>query len=56
VTTGKARWKLIRSRLREIAKAVAGTVPGSVVEVEIPNGVIGTGQSIGVETSGGVPI
>lgn len=37
VVLSKARWKLIRSRLREIAKAVAEAVPGSVVEVEIPD-------------------
>jgi hypothetical protein len=37
VVLGKGRWKLIRSRLPEIAKAVADVVPGSFVEVEIPN-------------------
>jgi len=37
VMLGKARWKRIRSRLREIAKAVADAVQGTIVEVEIPN-------------------
>jgi hypothetical protein len=37
VVRGKGRWKLIRSRLPEIAKAVADAVPGSLVELEIPN-------------------
>jgi hypothetical protein len=37
VVLGKARWKLIRNRLHEIAKAVADAVPGNVVEVDIPN-------------------
>jgi hypothetical protein len=33
---GRARWKLIRKRLREIAELVAAATPGSVVEIEIP--------------------
>jgi hypothetical protein len=37
VVLGKARWKLIKNRVREIAKAVADAVPGNVVEVDIPN-------------------
>lgn len=36
VVLGKARWRLIRKRLPEIAAAVAAATPGSFVEVEIP--------------------
>jgi hypothetical protein len=36
VVLGKGRWRLIRSRLPEIAAAVAAATPGSFAEVEIP--------------------
>ena len=36
VVLDKARWKLIRHRLPEIAAAVAAAEPGSLVQVEIP--------------------
>jgi hypothetical protein len=35
VVLSKARWRLIKVRLPEIAAAVAGALPGSFVEVEI---------------------
>ena len=37
VVLGKGRWKLIRSLLPEIARAVADAAPGSFLELEIPN-------------------
>jgi hypothetical protein len=37
VVISKARWRLIKRRLAEVAKAVADAQPGSIVEVEIPN-------------------
>jgi len=36
VVLSKARWKLIRARLSEIAAAVNAATPGSFTEVEIP--------------------
>lgn len=36
VVLSKGRWRLIRQRLPAIATAVAGAVPGSLVEVDIP--------------------
>lgn len=36
VVLGKGRWRLIRSKLREIASAIATAAPGSFTEVEIP--------------------
>ena len=36
VVLGKGRWRLIRTRLLEIAAAVNAATPGSVTEVEIP--------------------
>jgi len=36
VILGKGRWRLIKTRLPEIAAAVAAATPGSVVEVQIP--------------------
>ena len=36
VVLGKARWKLVRMRLAEIAVAVAAAAPGSFVEIDIP--------------------
>jgi len=36
VVLGKARWKLIKRPLTEIAAAVAAATPGSFTEVEIP--------------------
>jgi hypothetical protein len=36
VVLGKSRWKLIKSRLPQIAKAVTDAVPGSFAEVDIP--------------------
>ena len=36
VILGKGRWRLITTRLPEIAAAVAAATPGSVVEVQIP--------------------
>jgi len=36
VVLGKARWKLIKRTLTEIAAAVAAATPGSFTEVEIP--------------------
>ena len=36
VVLGVGRWRLIRNKLAEIAAAVAGAVPGSFSEVEIP--------------------
>jgi hypothetical protein len=38
VVLGKARWTLIKRRLAEVARVVADAQPGSIVEVEIPNG------------------
>ncbi len=38
VVLGKARWRLIRARLPEIAAAVEAATPGSFTEVEIPLG------------------
>ena len=37
VVLNKGRWRLIRSRLTEIAQAVNSAMPGSLVEVEIPD-------------------
>ena len=37
VVLGKARWRLIRRRLAEIAAAVTAAMPGSYTEVEIPD-------------------
>jgi hypothetical protein len=37
VVLGKARWRLIKLRLTEIAAAVSAAAPGSVIEVETPN-------------------
>lgn len=36
VVLGRGRWRLIRSKLREIAAAIATAMPGSFTEVEIP--------------------
>jgi hypothetical protein len=36
VVLGKARWRLIKRRLTEIAAAVTAATPGSFTEVEIP--------------------
>lgn len=36
VVLGKARWKLIKDRLADVAAAVAAARPGRVVEVDIP--------------------
>lgn len=36
VVLGSGRWRLIRSKLREIADAIATAMPGSFTEVEIP--------------------
>jgi hypothetical protein len=36
VVLGRGRWRLIRSKLREIAAAIATATPGSFTEVEIP--------------------
>jgi hypothetical protein len=36
VVLTKARWRLIRARLPDIAAAVAAVAPGTLVEVEIP--------------------
>ena len=36
VVLGKARWKLVKARLGEIAAAVAAAGPGSMTEVDIP--------------------
>ena len=36
VVLSKGRWRLIRTRLSEIAAAVAAATPGSFTEVEIP--------------------
>jgi hypothetical protein len=36
VVLGKARWKLIKARLGEIAASVAAATPGSMTEVDIP--------------------
>ena len=36
VVLGKGRWRIIRTRLPEIAVAVAAAMPGTVTEVEIP--------------------
>jgi hypothetical protein len=36
VVLGKARWRLIKRRLTEIAAAVTAATPGSFAEVEIP--------------------
>jgi hypothetical protein len=36
VVLTKARWRLIRARLPEIASAVDAVTPGSFVELEIP--------------------
>jgi hypothetical protein len=37
VVLGKARWRLIKRRVPEIAAAVGAAIPGSYVEVEIPD-------------------
>src|SRR5207247_7179482 len=36
VVLGRGRWRIIRTRLPEIAVAVATATPGTVTEVEIP--------------------
>jgi predicted nuclease of predicted toxin-antitoxin system len=36
VVLGKARWRLIKARLTEIAVAVSAATPGTLTEVEIP--------------------
>ena len=36
VVLGKSRWKLIKTRLPEIAKDVTDAAPGSFAEVDIP--------------------
>ena len=36
VVLGKARWRLIKRRLTQIAAAVGAATPGSFTEVEIP--------------------
>jgi hypothetical protein len=36
VVLGRGRWRLIRSKLREIAAAIATATPGSFTEVGIP--------------------
>lgn len=36
VVLGKARWKLIKDRLADVAAAIAAARPGSVSEVDIP--------------------
>lgn len=36
VVLGKARWKLIKERLADVAAAVAAVQPGGVSEVDIP--------------------
>jgi hypothetical protein len=36
VVLGKARWKLIKPRLAEIAATVAAATPGTVIEIDIP--------------------
>jgi hypothetical protein len=36
VVLGKARWKLIKERLGDVAAAVAAAQPGGVSEVDIP--------------------
>lgn len=36
VVLGKARWRLVRLRLSEIATAVTAATSGGVVEIEIP--------------------
>lgn len=37
VVLGKARWKLIKERLADVAAAVAAAKPGRVSEVDIPD-------------------
>lgn len=36
VVLSKARWRLVRTRLAEIAVAVTAATPGSFVEIDIP--------------------
>ncbi len=36
VVLGRARWRLIKARLPEIAAAVNATSPGCLIEVELP--------------------
>lgn len=36
VVLGKGRWRLIKSRLPQVAAAVAAATPGSYAEIEIP--------------------
>ena len=36
VVLSKGRWRLIRSRLSQIAAAVSASIPGGYTEVEIP--------------------
>jgi hypothetical protein len=36
VVLGRGRWRLIRTRLREIASAIESAKPGAFTEVEIP--------------------
>lgn len=36
VVLGRGRWRLIRSKLSEIAVAIATAMPGSFTEIEIP--------------------
>ena len=37
VVLGKARWKLIKEKLADVAAAVAAAQPGDVCEVDIPD-------------------
>jgi hypothetical protein len=37
VVLGRGRWRLIRTRLREIAAAIAAATPGSLTEIDIPD-------------------
>ena len=37
VVLGKARWKLVKEKLADIAAAVAAAQPGGVSEVDIPD-------------------
>jgi hypothetical protein len=37
VVLGRGRWRLIRTRLREIASAIETATPGTFTEIEIPD-------------------
>ncbi len=37
VVLGRGRWRLIKSKLREIADAISTAMPGSLTEVDIPD-------------------